>query len=399
MTIVKYIFFCFCMFFCTQISATEEETRICIDHGFSPTFTSEDRALGILNVVLPLSDGKLLVGGDFDEVDGRNKENIVRFNQDLSVDDTLFEIDFISSTQVEVMAEQADGKILVGGDLRLPNQPGFTGQIDLIRFNSNGSLDSSFYFGIDIGRGIRVNAIKVQDDGKILVGGQIRLRNSELKMLVRLNPDGSLDDTFSTERSTSILPQVTNIFLQEDGKIIAVGNFSEFNNLEASGIVRLNPDGSTDLNFELNRGLLSILEDGSFLFNSDFQNGRPRLTKLLPDGSLDTTFSTLLNSTVSSVAELQDGRLLISGRFSLVNEQFFKHIALLDENGEVDQNFDFAIGTFSLSNFLETDQSGRILLGVLGGSIGGTRLTRLRTDCSLSNMINFGMLHLLLLDE
>lgn len=397
--IIKYICIFFCMFLSTQISASEEETRICIDNSFAPTFTSEDQALGRLNVVLPLSDGKLLVGGDFDHVDGRNKINIVRFNQDLSIDDTLFEVDFISSTQVKLMVEQADGKILVGGDLRLRSQPGFPGQIDLIRFNADGSLDSSFYFGIDIGRGRPVNVIKVQDDGKILVGGLIQLRNSELKMLVRLNPDGSLDDTFFTDRSTSTLTEVTNIFLQEDGKIIVVGNFSEFNNLEAPGIVRLNPDGSTDLNFELSRGLLSILEDGSFLFNGEFRNGASPLTKLLPDGSLDTEFSTQLNSTVSSVVELQDGRLLIGGRFSRVNGQFFKHLALLDENGKVDPNFDFTIGTFTLSNFLETDQSGKILLGIEGASIGGTRLTRLRTDCRLPSDTHSGMLYLLLLDD
>src|SRR5262249_10853675 len=124
------------------------------------------------------------------------------------------------------VAIQPDGKILVAG--------GFTTSLALARYNTDGSLDSTFgnagrvtddvgFFSTPV-----PNALVVQTDRKIL----LLLGNS----LKRYQPDGSADPTFRADRGRST---AANLAVQADGKIVVVG----------SRLQRLNPDGSPDPNF------------------------------------------------------------------------------------------------------------------------------------------------------
>ena len=88
------------------------------------------------------------------------------------------------------LATQSDGKIIIGGDF---NGVGGKYRDGLARINPDGSLDTSFLGGVD---GI-VRSVAVQADGKILVGGTFgQCQGFACTSLARVTPGSFLDTTF-----------------------------------------------------------------------------------------------------------------------------------------------------------------------------------------------------------
>src|SRR5205814_10321247 len=115
----------------------------------------------------------------------------------------------------------------------------------LARLNSDGSFDS--FSGLVPNFGFAVFAIALQSDGKILVGGSFSLLFNNISGptrngIVRLNGDGSLDSTFDPGAGVS----VNALAIQNDGKILLGGGFTNYNGVSRNGIVRVNIDGSLD---------------------------------------------------------------------------------------------------------------------------------------------------------
>jgi uncharacterized delta-60 repeat protein len=138
-----------------------------------------------------LSDGKILVGGWFTNMNGTSVNHIARLNVDGSLDTTFnigtgFDSDVMSSNL------QSDGKILVCGHFSTFNG---TPMNLIARLNSDGTLDQAFNIGANGGY-ILTN--EIQPDGKILVGGYFTTSDGvSVKGVTRLNPDGSADPTFN----------------------------------------------------------------------------------------------------------------------------------------------------------------------------------------------------------
>jgi uncharacterized delta-60 repeat protein len=104
-----------------------------------------------------------------------------------------------SLTFADAVALQPDGKIVVAGQFQNPNHDGFV----VARYNSDGSADTGFgtigHVTTDFGHLPGVGeAVLIQPDGKILLGGSIfqGKRQPNDTVLVRYNPDGNLDQTF-----------------------------------------------------------------------------------------------------------------------------------------------------------------------------------------------------------
>ena len=119
---------------------------------------------------------------------------------------------------VYAMALQADGKILIGGDFNTYN--GIPRPV-IARLNTDGSLDTAFNPNIGIG----INGgeyFLIQPDGKILVAGGFGSASNNYS-LIRLNADGSLDNTFTLLPTNSTGYQVSR---QTDGKILLAGYFT-----------------------------------------------------------------------------------------------------------------------------------------------------------------------------
>ncbi len=188
-------------------------------------------------------DGKLLVGGTYGE-NGNINFFAARFNTDGSLDNTfsvngMVDTDFSNNSAdwgftIEIIN---GGKILLAGSTY---SAGNGNDIALIRYNSDGTLDQSFNgsgkLSIDFGNDERANAMLLQPDGKLLLGGTTY--NSTLDetkyMLTRLNSDGTVDNTFGTSGvtyttfGTYTYYDFENIALQPDLKIAVTGGAGNF---------------------------------------------------------------------------------------------------------------------------------------------------------------------------
>ncbi len=99
----------------------------------------------------------------------------------------------------------------------------------------------------------------VQDDGRIVIVGQFKIfRGVKAGGIVRLKPDGTVDSTFvpgsgaqwtETTEAPAFFPKIEAIARQNDGKLLLAGTFEAFNGASAPGVVSLNPDGSLDTAF------------------------------------------------------------------------------------------------------------------------------------------------------
>jgi uncharacterized delta-60 repeat protein len=155
---------------------------------------------------------------------------------------------------------QPDGKIIaVGGSYAINNQAYF--DITLARFNSNGTVDTNFGAGgrarADFGYGDYGYSALLLSDGKILVGGLSRnVGTLDDLTVVRFNSDGTLDTTFGTGgRAVAHVHGDDAIFdmaLQADGKIVAAGYSNGGLSPLDMAVVRFNADGSLDSNFGVN---------------------------------------------------------------------------------------------------------------------------------------------------
>jgi len=228
-------------------------------------------------------DGRVLLAGTFNSVNGVARTNLARLNPDGSTDTV-----FLSSLSGNYIALQSDGKVLVTAGLVSLNG---TNRFRIARMNSNGSADISFQSVpiVNSARGICFpTSLALQADGKALVFGLFDTVNGVTRhKIARLNTDGSLDSTFQNGMA-GIPLDGGNIFavaVQPDGKTLVGGDFSAINGMTRGGVARLNPDGSVDANF---------------------QNG---MTGVTPGGVYP----------VLSISAQGDGMVLMAGQFTAVN--------------------------------------------------------------------------------
>jgi len=164
---------------------------------------------------------KVLVGGNFDLVDGVRRLGIARLNADGSLD-AGFDPKKVTynggsaDLRGVVSVVQDDGKVLIGGYFWASNNG--VNRYGIARLNSDGSLDTGFTASPDYS----VQAIALQDDGKVLIGGSFNFVNGVSRNgIARLNPDGSLDAGFDPGSGSFYNPDF--IILQLDGKILIRG--------------------------------------------------------------------------------------------------------------------------------------------------------------------------------
>lgn len=204
-------------------------------------------------------DRRILVGGQFENFNGVNQSRLVQllddgtldtaFNNNLGkggADGTVFSIaeDFDPATGLP------NGRVYVCGTFQ---QIGSTKVSKVARLNEDGTLDGSFSARFDE----RPLAIAVQTDGKVLVGGDFRNVNGVGRFnLARLNPDGSLDATFLDtagvrESNPAGIPPtaVYAIKVQPDGRILIGGNFLKLNGEPRLYLGRLLANGAIDTTF------------------------------------------------------------------------------------------------------------------------------------------------------
>ncbi|WP_298220659.1 T9SS type A sorting domain-containing protein [Flavobacterium sp.] len=179
---------------------------------------------GSINKIDVRPDGKILAAGQFTSYNGVSKRDIVRLNSDGTIDAT-FNMPMINGSGLYAIAIQSDGKIVIADGL-----------LGLFRLNAvDGTFDSSFNAPANLGG---VYAIALQTDGKIVVGGSLRIIGiNECYGIARLNSNGSLDSSF--DPGIGFDNAVNSILIESNGKILVGGDFSRYNGTFCNGLIRL----------------------------------------------------------------------------------------------------------------------------------------------------------------
>lgn len=286
--------------------------------------------MGVLDMEL-MPDDKILLAGNFgihqNPLDPYyNTQNMARLHPDGTIDSSFsFNTGIGYEVILDIFINQA-GEIIVGG-YNYFRRVGPNGVEDL----SFDPMNSWGYYGEII------ESIDQFDDGKYLVGGDFSYAPTN-KYLKRCMINGVADTSWHT--GTGFNNKVKKVIILPNQKIMVMGDFTLFNGVTANGVCRLNNDGTLDTTFncgtgsyfsynpnlKLNRMLMQ--EDGKIIVagavNSFNGVNKWSVVRLLPDGSVDTTFGEvnagiLGYGTAGEVYGLllqQDTRLIATGEFS-----------------------------------------------------------------------------------
>lgn len=310
---------------------------------------------GTVRTVSLQTDGKLIVGGEYLNFNGASSAYLCRLFADGSKDSS-FNLGSGFNSKVYCSLIQPDGKIILGGSFLICNGLN-AGR--LIRLNSDGSPDTAFNTSVGANTGI-VYASALQSDGNVIIAGSFTKYNSiTASRVARVLSDGNLDSSFITGSGANGV--VNAIQIQQDGKIIVSGAFISFNGTACNRIIRLNNDGSIDATFGIGTGFndsvsaVALQPDGKILVGGDFENYNGttanRIVRLNTDGSIDTTFSTGIgfsNDGVNSIKVDPSGAIMIGGSFSGTYKGInVNRLILLDSNGGLNPTFDIGSGPAS----------------------------------------------------
>lgn len=343
------------------------------------------------------SDGKLIVAGNFTSYNYISIIKLARFNTDGTID-LSFNPGTSTNETIESIALQPDGKIIIGGTFTSYNGTFIRG---IARINSNGTLDNSFVPQSNLDMIFHVRDICLQNDGKIIVAGNFNTYGGiDRKNIVRLNSNGTIDTSFNP--GTGFDRMVLKTQLQNDGKIIVGGDFLSFNNLAANKIIRLNSNGTRDTSFNIGNGFnglsfvsaIKTLNNGNILVGGSFSQYKGVTTSGLVNidstGNINTTFN--ISGTLIDVSEIQvqnDNKILIAGNFSTVNNISRASIARLEQNGTLDLSFETIVNNAMRSINIQND--GKII--VIGNAnsynnIPRNYMARLNSDGSVDKSHN-----------
>lgn len=302
----------------------------------------------------------------------------------------------VSGGSVDAVLVQPDQKILIGGNFNYVN---YAPRIRLARMGVDGTLDGSF----DSGSGAdgTVLAMALQPDGKVVVGGMFTsIGSSNRARIARLAADGSLDATFNPGSGANA--PVRCVAVQTDGKILIGGDFTNFNGSSRNRVARLNADGSLDAGFDPGSGAnstvgaLIVQPNGQILISGTFDtfNGtsHQRIARLNSDGSADSTFVAATDAAVSALALQSNGQVVIGGAFSTVNSAASSNLARLNADGTLDAAFNPSVNGWV--RCVAIDASDRILVGGDFSIVNGSarqRVARLTTSGTVDSSFDPGV--------
>jgi uncharacterized delta-60 repeat protein len=176
------------------------------------------------------SDGKILVGGVFQNYGNSGRNNLVRLNRDGSIDASYN----TTSNGISKMLIQPGGKIVVTGTV-MENGSAKTNP----RLNTDGTIDPSFNMPADVG-----SPVAVAPDGKLATTGLFPWGKTSVRYVFRLNADGSRDSSFTPERFSD---SIGDIAFQADGQIIVSRASTALTWLDGTRNVRTFLTGGADI--------------------------------------------------------------------------------------------------------------------------------------------------------
>ena len=265
------------------------------------------------------NDGKIIIGGSSTNINGNLIFGLVRYNINGSLDTTFNSTGKVTTIigfhdQIQAIAIQNDGKIVAVGTT--DNGTSSLANFAIIRYNSDGSLDTSFGNNGKVITAIGpsndwCNAVAIQNNGKIVVTGGAALNlSTNVIVVARYNYNGTLDSTFglngkvTTSVGNSCI--VNAVFTRDDGKIEVAGNGNS-SGTQDFVLLRYNSNGTLDTTFD---------SDG--IVTTDFENS---------------------NEVAISAAKQNDGKIILIG-YNVIGNNYDFALARYNTDGSLDSTFD-----------------------------------------------------------
>ncbi len=295
------------------------------------TFQPDSAAVG-LNILRSLPDGSVLAAG--------NSSKIVRLRPDGSIDSS-FHAELAADFQLWEVMPQPNGQLLVAGSSVAEN---------LIRLNADGTRDTNFPAVVAPG----VQSLGLQGENVLLSGTLSSVQGVQQDRLARITKEGVIDSSFMPQFASQTNPP-TALEIMDDGRVVLA--FSPFQEtLPAARVIRLNPNGEIDPTFtpflptparprlteDFLGGLRIDKSGGILVFGSLNVGANTGIFRLNSDGSFDSGFRASVAPETALVRQARvqsDGKIVIAGTFQSVNGESRAGLARLFPNGEVDETF------------------------------------------------------------
>lgn len=286
--------------------------------------------------------------------------------------------------EIRALVVQPDGKIVVAGDFTEVDAVPRNG---LARLNPDGRLDAAFEPPADLSG--TITALHVQTNGIILAGGSFPsdrtspLGNPEFDAFRRFRPNGSLDTNFFPIHRGAAYPSVLALLPDSAGRYIALENYDEFvNGIRSVGFYASRfqeADGRVTQLAMLDDRLTAgcPLKDGGLIVAGEFWGGwkpfgqrfdRDRIAKLSANGDVDLGFAPVFTGAsvprITGVAETATGRIFVGGDFSTVDGKARPGIVRLLANGAVDTAFDPTKGPGFVAGVQDGIGAGVLVAGI-----------------------------------
>jgi len=339
-----------------------------------------------------------------------------------------------ANNTVQALAQQADGKILIGGGFTAVNGATIN---RIARINDTGSigLDTAFTPGTGANAG-SIFGIGIDSTGQIVIGGSFSSYNGTARTgIARLNSDGTLDATLDTETAFGA-PGANNtvqaVLIDADDKILIAGAFTSVCDIARNRIARIDNNlgvraasvagAGTGYTVDLvgvastggtgTGATFDVTWDGADGI-SDVAVNNPgtgytagdvlTLTAANADatvnvdgvGIVDLAFdaTTGANGTIQAMALQADGKIIIAGAFTSYGGSTRNRIARVNTDGTLDTGFNPGTGANGTVNRVALQSDGKVVIGgdfTTINAVTRTRVARLNTNGTLDTGFDAG---------
>ncbi|MEZ5428559.1 MAG: FG-GAP-like repeat-containing protein [Pyrinomonadaceae bacterium] len=356
------------------------------DSSFAPGSIS-----GIEDIICQ-SNGQVIIAGSFSSVNGFPQGRIARLDSNGSVDFN-FNLNGVGANgTINDLVLKSDGKILLAGAFGTFNNQG---RRRIAQLNSDGSLETTFVPSTIL-TGRIVNEIEQLSSGKLLVGTNFGSSATEVPpSLFRFNADGSDDGSLVTEITRS--GTVYDVIQQPDGKVIYAGDYYMSNRQLRKGLTRVNPDGTLDTSFVpyfsdsmLINAFRSVALQSTGKILVGGTNGL-KFIRLNQDGTEDASLPAIISGNIYDIAVQPDDKIILSGIIFVQGGGTSVTLVRLNADGTVDSSFNAATIPSGFVHKSLVQPDGKILIAgeftQVGGSLRG-HIARLNADGTLDNSFN-----------
>ena len=187
--------------------------------------------------------GGYLLAGNFSSYNGTTRRGVIRILASGDIDNSFNDGGFGANGVVNDILPLSNGKFIICGAFTQYNGVAIN---RLARLNADGTLDASFNVG-GMGANSAIFSLDTTSTGMLIAAGTFTSYNgTPVKRIARINTDGSLDISYTPVSTPN--SYITSVKVIAGDKMLVGGSFSNYG-LSVGHFVRLNADGNRDLTF------------------------------------------------------------------------------------------------------------------------------------------------------